>query len=357
MSSEKRVPWNLPLFITNVKSERNLHYLFLSFKLWNISCCADIILESKKEFGGYQLTREDTIAARAVRLSTLKSIKAKKKLRIQQIKDDAQQKIREINIQYAEDPERLKAKYAAEDYAKSEKARKKAEKAIAKEKAHVESQFSLRPYTLGEEIFSSIVQGIGACLFIAATVLLDVFAIKNVPDSEKNIYAVLFSCFGGIMTLNYVMSILYHAITNINAKEVFKRLSRVGVFLVIVGAYFVYCFNTKSNLFGWIVAGIITVICLTGLIMYAIAGSRLELVNIIFYAVSGLAALLLINHFSRFLSHKSFVLLLCSGAFYVVGLIFCNMRKVKYMHCIGDIVVLLGSASLFFSYFFMNNVN
>ena len=71
------------------------------------------------------MTREDEIAANAVRLSTLRSIKAKKRLRIQQIKEEAEAKIREINIQYAEDPERLKAKYAAEDYAKSEKAKNK----------------------------------------------------------------------------------------------------------------------------------------------------------------------------------------------------------------------------------------
>lgn len=303
---------------------------------------------------GVKMTREDNIAARAVRISTLKSIKVKKSLRIKQIKEEAQKKIREINIQYAEDPERLKAKYAAEDYAKSEKAKKRAEKAIAREKAHVELQFSKRSYTLGEEIFSSIVQGVGACLFIAATVLLDVFAIQHVSEEEKNIYLALFSSFGGIMTFNYVMSILYHALTNINAKEVFKRLSRVGVFLVIMGAYFAYSFTMKINVFAWVLAGIISVVCLTGLIMYAIAGSRLEKVNIILYAVSGFSALFLIKQFSKILSSRCFVMLIMSGIFYLIGMVFCNLRKIKYMHCIGDIFILIGSMSLFFSYFYMN---
>ena len=59
------------------------------------------------------MTREDEVAAKAVRLSTLRSLKLKKRLRIRQIKEEAEAKIREINIQYAEDPERLRAKYAA----------------------------------------------------------------------------------------------------------------------------------------------------------------------------------------------------------------------------------------------------
>ena len=62
------------------------------------------------------MTREDEIAAKAVRLSTLKSLKVKKELRIKQIKQDAEEKIREVNIQYADDPERLRAKYAADDF-------------------------------------------------------------------------------------------------------------------------------------------------------------------------------------------------------------------------------------------------
>jgi len=66
------------------------------------------------------MTREDEIAAKSKRSSTLKSLKLKKMLRLQQLKDEYQTKVREVNIQYAEDPERLKAKYAADDYAKNQ---------------------------------------------------------------------------------------------------------------------------------------------------------------------------------------------------------------------------------------------
>ena len=69
------------------------------------------------------MTREDEIAAKAKRASTLKSLKLKKMLRLRQLKEEYQAKVREVNIQYAEDPERLKARYAADDYAKNEKSK------------------------------------------------------------------------------------------------------------------------------------------------------------------------------------------------------------------------------------------
>ena len=51
--------------------------------------------------------REDEIASKAVRKSTLISLKQKKKLRIAQLKDDYEKSVQEINVQYAKDPERL----------------------------------------------------------------------------------------------------------------------------------------------------------------------------------------------------------------------------------------------------------
>ena len=67
------------------------------------------------------MSRQDDIAAKAVRKSTLKSIKEKKQVRLRQLKEDYEKSVQEINIQYSEDPERLKAKYAAENYAKNER--------------------------------------------------------------------------------------------------------------------------------------------------------------------------------------------------------------------------------------------
>ncbi len=304
------------------------------------------------------MTREDEIAAKAVRNSTLKSLKVKKELRIKQIKEEAEEKIREVNIQYADDPERLRAKYAADDYAKTEKAKKRAEKRIAKEKARNERERKVRKYTLGEEIFSSIVQGLGAGLFVAATVLLNVRAIDKVPGNYQSIYIVLFNCFGIAMLLNYIFSVLSHALTNSTAKEVFKRFTRILIFVVIDATYFIYTLaaiegGTISPLYGTIVTGIATVCSIVGIFIYAIGGSRFETVNIIFDAILGWGGLFICANIYHAITNKSFAMLIACGIFYTIGLVFCSIRKVRFMHAIGDLIVLVASVYLFFSYFLM----
>lgn len=299
------------------------------------------------------MTRQDEIAANAIRKSTLKSLKLKKRLRIEQIKQDAEEKIRQVNIQYAKDPERLKAKYAAEDYARTERKKKIAQKRIEKEQKRLDYEQKLRPYTIGEEIFSSVVQGIGACLFIAATVLLNVFATNRAPQEQKTLYTIFCSCFGGTMILCYLMSTLHHAFTNPTAKEVFKRLSHISVYLVIACAYSAYSLVSITNTFGWIVTAAVWVISLVGIIMYAIAGSKVEVVSIIFYAILGWAGLFICNQVYHAITPTSFKFLIISGITLTIGLIFCNIRKVKFFHAIGDLIVLAGSIYLFFSFFYI----
>ncbi len=221
-----------------------------------------------------------------------------------------------------------------------------------------ERERKIRKYTLGEEIFSSVVQGIGACLFIAATALLNVLALNNVPGKSKIVYIVLFNCFGCGMILNYIFSVLNHALTNPSAKEVFKRFTRIFILFVIESTYLVYSFaavegGTISWVYGIVVTGIATACALVAMFLYAIAGSRFETANIVFNAVLGWGGLFICANLYHAIRKESFAMLIACGIFYTVGLVFCSIRKVKFMHAIGDLIVLVASVYLFFSYFLM----
>ncbi len=305
------------------------------------------------------MTREDEIAANAKRASTLKSLKLKKLLRLRQLKDDYQSKVREINIQYAEDPERLKAKYAADDYAKNEKAKARAARRIEKEHKRLNIENKLRPYTLGEEIFSAVVQGIGAALFIAATALLDVFAITRVPASYNatKVYFGLYTAFGLAMILNYVMSTLHHALPEA-AKEAFRRLCRIFIYLVIGTAFTLYSFTgvkgeEVSLVFGIVLNSIIAAICVVGIFLTAIGGKKMEIVNVVFFVILGWSGLFICAQLFHVITPQSFSMLIVSGVTFTLGLIFIGIRKVKFMHAIGNLIILAASILLFFSFFFM----
>lgn len=299
------------------------------------------------------MARQDEIAEKAVRKSTLKSLKEKKRSRIRQLKADYDKTIQEINIQYSEDPERLKAKYAAAEYAKNEKAKKRAEKRIANEQKIIELEKKSRRLTTGEEIGSSIVQGIGAALFIAGTAILDTLGIKEGMDF-KSLTIVCYSLFGASMILMYLFSLLQHALTNINAKQVFNRLSHVWSFLIIGFGYSAYTITKIQGVAGWILFGIVWALVLIGILFYAIAGQKYEKLNTVLYIIAGFSGLVLAKNLFEVLSAKSFAMLVLGGVFYLIGIIFYNLKKIKLMHLFGNIVMLCGSVYIFFSLFFIN---
>lgn len=298
------------------------------------------------------MSRQDDIAEKAVRKSTLKSLKSKKRSRLKQLKLDYENAVRQVNIQYAEDPERLKAKYAAEEYAKTEKAKKRAQRRIENEKRLVELSKKSRRLTLGEEIASSIVQGIGVALFIAATAILDTIAVSKL-DSFVNITTVFYSLFGASMILMYLSSVLQHALTNITAKQVFNRISHVFTFLIIGFGYSAYTITKIQGETGWILFGIVWALVLIGILFYAISGEKYGKLNVALYVLAGFSGLFVAKNLFEVLSSKSFSMLVCGAAFYLVGIIFYNLKKIKLMHLFGNIVMLFGSVYIFFSLFFL----
>lgn len=298
------------------------------------------------------MSRQDDIAAKAVRKSTLKSIKTKKKARIKQLKENYDRDLREIEIQYAENPERLKAKYAAEDFAKSEKAKRKAERRIEAEKKAIELQKLERQLTIPEEICSAIIQGIGAALFIAATAILDTLGIQD-GMSFKSLSIVFYSLFGSSMILMYIFSVLKHSLVNINAKQVFNRLTHICCYLSIGFCYTVYSITKIQGIRGWVLFGIVCGIVLVGILMYSIVGQKYETVNSIICAIAGFSGIVLSKNLFDALSTKSFSMLCSAAVFYLLGFIFYNLKKIKYMHLISNIFMLGGGIFLCFSLLFI----
>ncbi len=299
------------------------------------------------------MARQDEVAAKAVRKSTLKSLKEKKRSRIKQLKLDYDKTLQEINIQYAEDPERLKAKYAAAEYARTEKAKRRAEKRIENEQKIIELEKHTRRLTTGEEVGSSIVQGIGAALFIAGTAILDTLGIKD-GMNFRSLTIVCYSLFGASMILMYLFSLLQHALTNINAKQVFNRLSHIWSFLIIGFGYTAYTITKIQGIAGWILFGIVWALVLIGILFYAIAGQKYSKLNTVLYVIAGFSGLVLAKTLFEVLSAKSFAMLVLGGVFYLIGIIFYNLNKVKLMHLFGNIIMLFGSVYIFFSLFFIN---
>lgn len=299
------------------------------------------------------MTRQDELAQDAKRRSTLKSIKVKKESRIKQIKAKAEEDIREINILYAEDPERLRAKYAADEYARSEKAKVRAAKRIEAEKRILAQESKQRRYTLAEEIFTSIVQGLGAIAAIVATVLLVVQAVKYSPASLRAWFIPSYACVGASLVIMYIMSTLHHALVPVTAKEVFDRLSHAFAFVAIACGYTAIALTAlNGTVNGWILFGIVWATAVLGISLYSVFGRRIEKLIMVIYVVLGWIGVIIFRQLYDLMPPVSFRMLITSGIIYTIGIPFYLNRKIKYMHSVGSLIMLVASVCLYLSLLF-----
>ena len=301
---------------------------------------------------GVQVSIQDEIASKAKRKSTLKSLKLKKKFRLRKLRQDYENTVREIHIQYSKNPERLKAKYASEDYAKSERKKARAPRRIEQEKRAIEYMEQERPLSTNEEIGSAIVQGIGSALFIAALAILDTLGVRHVMDF-KSLTVVCYTLFSASMILMYLFICLQHALTAMVPKIVFDRLSHIFVYLCLGFSYTTYTITKIQGIPGWAIFGFVWGVSVIGVLFYAISGSKHYRVNKVLYALAGVSLFSMPVTLYRALSAQSFAMLVASAFFYVLGFIFYNLRKYRFMHLVGNCLFLAANVYMFFSLFFI----
>lgn len=206
-------------------------------------------------------------------------------------------------------------------------------------------------YTLGEEIFSSIVHGIGALLGITALILLIVFTVKN---GGTAIDVVGVSIFGFTLILLYTMSTLYHAISNVKAKKILRIFDHCSIYFLIAGTFTPLTFSVlrDTGKTTWIIFGFVWLMAILGTILYAAFPKKFKILNVASYALMGWSALFLVPELLKELSTidciASVYWLIGGGIAYTVGIIFYALKKIKYFHSIWHIFVLAGSVCHFF---------
>ena len=87
-----------------------------------------------------------------------------------------------------------------------------------------------RKQTTGEEIANAVSHGIMGLFGLIALILL---LIESTTIREYA-GAILF---GGSIMLLYIMSTLYHSLTNNKAKSVFKRIDHISIYVLIGGTF------------------------------------------------------------------------------------------------------------------------
>ena len=206
---------------------------------------------------------------------------------------------------------------------------------------------TLKQYTIGEEVANSVTHGLGVLLGVVAMPILLIFSAQSHVDVGYKIAASIVYCIS--MILLYLASTLYHSLTNVRAKRIFKLLDHASIYLLIAGTYTPYALVTLRDHNGWILFFLLWGMALAGIISEAMWKTRPRWFATLIYLVMGWSALWAIPDLYRNIDPVGFWLLAAGGAAYTLGTIFYVIKKVKWFHSVFHGWVLLGTFLHFFS--------
>ncbi len=220
------------------------------------------------------------------------------------------------------------------------------------------SEQNIKRYSRGEEIANAVTHGVGAELSIIASIVLILKAINYAPIQLRAAYIVGFAIFGVSLTILYLASTLYHALTNPTAKKIFGVFDHSSIYLLIAGTYTAFCLTVLHGALGWTLFGIIWGLTAAGITFYAIFGAKMRRFSAISYTPMALIIVFAAKPMKASLialtgSDISWYFLLLGGAFYIVGIVFYAMKKIKWTHSIWHLFVIAGSAMHFLSVYLM----
>ena len=202
-----------------------------------------------------------------------------------------------------------------------------------------------RKYTLGEEIFSSVSHGVGACLSIAGTVVLLVFSVIY----GNALAVVSSSIYGASLIILYTMSTLYHSFTNEKVKHFFQIMDHNTIFLLIAGTYTPITLYILGGVTGWILFSVVWVASIIGITLNSINMEKAKIPSLVCYIATGWVIIFAIKPLIAKVPFLSALFLVLGGVIYTVGIVFYVIKKVKYFHPIWHIFTILGSAFHYFS--------
>ncbi|NCB49900.1 MAG: hemolysin III family protein [Alphaproteobacteria bacterium] len=203
-----------------------------------------------------------------------------------------------------------------------------------------------RPYSLKEEVWSSLIHGVGILLGVAALSVL-----VSLASIYSNAWAVVSTAiFGSSMILMYTASTLYHAVQNSEIKKKLKKFDHISIYYLIAGSYTPFLLVNLRGTLGWSLFGIVWGLAVIGTFLKLFTqGSGTKIWSISLYLAMGWIIVFASKAVVESLPHIGFVFLLLGGLFYTFGVLFYIWKSKPYTHAIWHFFVLAGTIMHFFS--------
>jgi hemolysin III len=199
-------------------------------------------------------------------------------------------------------------------------------------------------FTPGEEEANFISHLVGASLSLAGMIVLIVFASLK----GSGLHVISASIFGASMFLLYLCSTLFHGLKPKKAKKLFLLFDQMAIYLLIAGSYTPLTLLAIKGTLGWSIFGIEWGLAIGGILYTAIYkekhSSGVGRIKLLSYVIMGLLFVIAIPSLSKSLSAWGLALLITGGIFYIIGIFFFRMEKIRYTHLVWHILVIFGTA-------------
>ncbi len=198
-------------------------------------------------------------------------------------------------------------------------------------------------YSKREELWNTWSHFPGIMLGIAGLVLLLVF------DSEKTAYSTMSILFYAIsIIMLYSASTIYHAVSNIKWKSIFRKIDHICIYFLIAGTYTPVALISLEKSSGWPIFWTVWIICAVGTVLKVFFTGKFEAISLILYLAMGWLIAFDFGSLMEVQSDLGMLLMMLGGACYTVGILFYAIRKIPYNHTIWHLFVLAGSTFHFF---------
>lgn len=194
------------------------------------------------------------------------------------------------------------------------------------------------------ERFNSITHLIGVVFAIAAASILITMAVLKADTSR----IIGFSVYGGMMVVLYTISTLYHSIQHGPAKNIFRRLDHLSIYLMIAGTYTPFTLIILKGIWSWTILLTVWGLALIGILQEILIGKKTRKLSILIYILMGWLIVVATRPMLEGLPLGGVIWLVLGGLFYTAGiLVFVYDEKIKHGHGIWHLFVLAGSISHF----------
>ena len=206
-------------------------------------------------------------------------------------------------------------------------------------------------YCLGEEITNTVTHILGGIGGVIALILCIRKAFLFYGAIEITGAAI----YGACLIVLYSISSVYHGLKPSMAKKVMQVLDHCAIYFLIAGSYSIITLGAIRRydpMLGWGMFTMEWILCAVATVLTAIDLKRYEIFSMICYIGMGWAIIPFAGTIHRLLGSVGFGLLLWGGIAYTVGAVLYGIGvKVKWMHSVFHVFVVLGSVLQFFAFY------